>query len=143
MQLCEYQAGKVIMGRLPKGEDLLACIEQVARDYEINMGKVEVIGAVEKAVIAFYDQDDYEYKNIELDRPLEIVSTMGNISQKDSDVKGHIHITLGDYDGTTYSGHLVQGTVIFASEIILQELTGPQLHRAYDEPTGLPLWDMK
>lgn len=143
MQLREYRQGKVIMGRLPKGEDLLTAIEQAARENDIKMGKVELIGAVERAVIAFYDQDEYKYKNIEINRPMEIVSTMGNISQKDGDVKAHIHITLGDADGSTYSGHLAQGTVIFASEIVVQELQGPQLHRGYDEPTGLPLWDME
>ena len=142
MQIEEYKMGRVFMGRLPKGEDLLKSIEKVARDNDIKVGSVNVIGAVEKAVVSYYDQEERRYKSKPFERPLEITACMGNISLKDGDVKAHIHLVLGDRDGTTVSGHLEEGTVIFASEIVMQELIGPELHRKQDNATGLPLWDM-
>jgi len=37
-------------------------------------------------------------------------------------------------------GHLFSDTILFAGEIRLQELIGNPLERAYDERTGLNLW---
>jgi len=142
MRSKEFLIGKTLMGRLPKGEDLLTSIEQIAEEQEIKVAKVDVLGAVEKAVIGFYDQDERYYKSIPVDQQLEIVQASGNITQKDGSVKAHIHVTLGDREGKTYSGHLMNGTIVFAGEVVIQELIGPELHRMYDEPTGLPLWDL-
>ena len=142
MQVREFSQGRSFMGRLPKGDDLLDAIQDVAKKVGVTTAKIDVIGAVEKAVIGFYDMEQREYKSIPLNKNLEIVQAGGNISLKDGQVIAHVHITLGDREGHTYSGHLMKGTRIFAGEIIIQELIGPEMHRKYDEPTGLPLWDL-
>ncbi|OWZ83806.1 PPC domain-containing DNA-binding protein [Natranaerobius trueperi] len=142
MQIKEFSKGRIFMGRLPKGKDLLSSIEEAARNQNVITGRVEVIGAVEKAVIGFYDKKERSYKSISLDKPLEIIQAVGNLSIKDNDVKAHVHVSLGDSEGYTYSGHLMEGTVIFASEIYIQEVVGPKLERTFDEPTGLPLWEI-
>ena len=49
-------------------------------------------------------------------------------------------MTLSDEKGNAFGGHLAQGTVIFACEIIVHAFEGPKLTRSYDETTGLPLW---
>lgn len=130
------------MGRLPKGEDLLTSIEAIAKEKEIKVARVELIGVVENAVVGFFQHDKKQYKPIKIDEHMEIVNAVGNISQKDGEIKAHIHITLGDQDGNTYSGHLMEGSNIFAGEIVMQELVGPELHRKYDESTGISLWDI-
>ena len=40
--------GRKIMGRLAKGEDLLAALSKVARDHGITLGEVRAIGAVSR-----------------------------------------------------------------------------------------------
>ena len=37
---------------------------------------------------------------------------------------------------------MAPGTVIFACEFVIQELTGEAFERGLDEQTGLPLWPM-
>jgi predicted DNA-binding protein with PD1-like motif len=41
--------GRKIMGRLPKGEDLLAALSKVVREHGIILGEVRAIGAVSQA----------------------------------------------------------------------------------------------
>ena len=38
--------GRTIIGRLAKGEDLLAALEKLAQDHSITLGEVSAIGAV-------------------------------------------------------------------------------------------------
>jgi uncharacterized protein len=51
-----------------------------------------------------------------------------------------VHLTLADDDGRAFGGHAAPGCVVFACEIVVTELHGPSLERAYDAVTGLPLW---
>ena len=133
--------GRAVMGRGAFGKDLLDEISAVCRDEGITLGRVEALGAVQKATVGFYNQNSRRYEILELDRQLEITALVGNVSLKDGRPMVHAHITLSDREGNAYGGHLVAGTVIFACEFIIQELAGPALVRVFDEPTGLPLWE--
>ncbi|MCK9377505.1 MAG: DUF296 domain-containing protein [Syntrophobacterales bacterium] len=105
------------------------------------MGEVRALGAVTQARVGYYNQAERQYYFLELARPLEIVSLIGNISLKDGKSMVHAHLTLADADGRAFGGHLAPGTLVFACEFILQEYeaAAPFLRRM-DEPTGLFLW---
>ena len=64
----------------------------------------------------------------------------GNISLKDDKIMAHSHITLADFDGKAFGGHLMPGVKIFAAEFYIQELLGGVLNRIQDPVTKLPLW---
>lgn len=133
--------GRKIMGRLAKGEDLLAALEKVAREHAVTLGEVQAIGAVSQARLGYYSQAERTYQFLDLVRPLEITSLIGNISVKDEKPMVHAHVTLADQDGRAFGGHLAEGTLVFACEFAIQEYqsTTP-LVRRMDEPTGLLLW---
>lgn len=135
-----YLTGRILLGRLPKGGDLLKEITRVVTENGIETGTLMVIGAVSRARFGFYDQEGREYHFKEVDRHLEIVSCSGNISLLDNQPMVHAHIVLADEDGNTVGGHLAEGTVIFAGEAYIRELKGEKLVRSYDKPTGLSLW---
>lgn len=134
--------GRAVMGRGGFGKDVLEEITEVCRAEGISLGRVEALGAVQKATVGFYNQESRKYEIIEFDRQLEITALVGNVSLKDGQPMVHAHITLSDRQGGAFGGHLVPGTVIFACEFIIHELEGEALVRGFDEPTGLPLWDM-
>ncbi len=138
----EAEQGRCWIGRIPFRGDLLQSLEAFAAEKQVQAGWVQVIGAVEKAVIGFYNQQKREYEHMEYVQELEIVSCVGNISRRDGRPAGHLHITLGDNQGRLFGGHLVPGTVVFAGEFFMQELVGPRLNRTFDQDTGLPLWEM-
>lgn len=137
----EYSHGRRFVTRFPFEADLLESLEKFAEENKIKVGHVSVIGAVKKAVVAFYDQEKKEYGNIMLDKPLEILHCTGNLSLKEGKAKAHVHIIFSGHDGSAVGGHLMPGTVVFAGEAVIEELLGPELHRGFDTQTGLPLWE--
>lgn len=134
--------GAVFMGRMSRGEDLLETLEQVAKDAGVRLGRIEALGAVERAKLAYYDQVKRRYETLTVDGPSEITNLTGNVSIRDGAPMVHAHVTLADEAGRAFGGHLLAGTPVFACEFCLQALEGPVLERGYDESTGLPLWEM-
>jgi len=112
----EAKPGRRWVGRLPFQGDLLESLEAFAAAKQVDAGWINVIGAVEKAVIGFYDQKKKQYDHLEFDQELEIVSCMGNLSLRQGRPVAHLHITLGDSRGRIYGGHLVRGTVVVLRE---------------------------
>lgn len=142
MAAVECSKKRIFMGRIPHGDDLLASLTDFVRQKGIKKGKLQMIGAVQRAVVGFYNSQEEKYVNTELDRPLEVLSLIGNVSLKDGQPFIHAHITLGDEKGECYGGHLMDGTIVFASEFIVEEFEGEDLVREYDKTTGLTLWNI-
>jgi len=137
----EVTAAKTYISRLPHGGDLLQELTRLCRTQNITLGKIEALGAVKKARIAYYDQKNRVYRFRTIDQHLEITCLIGNISLGDGEPIVHSHITLADSGGNAYGGHLAEGTIIFACEVFIQEFKGAPLKRGFDKTTGLPLWE--
>ena len=134
------QQKQIFMGKLDYGSDLLEGLAAICQKEDIYLGRVEAIGAVQKARLAYYDQKEREYCFFKIDKHLEIASLLGNISIRDGKPMVHAHSTLADKDGHAYGGHLAPGTIVFACEFVITAYDGPEFVRDYDEETGLPLW---
>jgi predicted DNA-binding protein with PD1-like motif len=52
----------------------------------------------------------------------------------------HAHALFGREDGSTFGGHLMAPTTVFAAEAYAAALHGPPPERIYDAVTGLYLW---
>lgn len=136
----EVKPGRVFIGRLPKGGDLLESLTAVCRERKVELAKVSALGAVEHACVAYYHLGRQEYETFDLQGELEILSLTGNVSLRDGAPIVHAHVVFGDAQGRAFGGHLTPGTIVFACEFVLEELTGARLERGFDAPTGLPLW---
>lgn len=137
----EFERGRRLVARLPYGADLLEAIAAVADEHGVLVGELRAIGALQRARLAFYDQQSHVYGEWSLDQPLELVTLLGNVSRRDGGTAVHVHATLADHDGVCFGGHVAPGCTVFACELFLQELVdGEPLERAYDDETGLPLW---
>ena len=142
MSFYEYKLGREYMARLGHDSDLMLEVTELAKNNEIRVGSFTVIGALKRAKFGYYDQQKRVYQEIEYDRHCEIASCIGNVSLKNGDVFVHAHVVLSNESGKAIAGHLLNG-VIFAAEVHLRELIGPNLERKYDDVTGLSLWDIK
>ena len=138
----QAESEHIFIGKLEHGADLLEELTAICKEKDIHLGKVEAIGALQKARLGFYNQDAKQYCFFELNKNLEITNLTGNISLKDGQPMVHAHITVSDSKGNAFGGHLAPGTIVFACEFIITILQGPQLLRDHDEQTGLPLWEM-
>lgn len=139
----EVTGGRRFMGRCAHGADLLAELTAVCRDNGVTLGRVEAIGALQRAKLGYYRQDTKVYEYHEFAEPTEILALVGNVSIKDGQPMVHAHLTISDAAGRAFGGHLVPGTIVFACEFILQAFDGPEFRRALDATTGLPLWALE
>ncbi len=135
--------GKVYMGRILHGEDLLESLHRVVENLGISLGRIEGIGALERATIGYYDQILHEYKWIEIEDSLEVLSLQGNISIKDGSPFVHAHLVLGNERGRCLGGHAGEGCRVFAFEYIIFPFAGGVLERSLDKDTGLYLWRIR
>jgi len=138
----KVEPGKLFIGKVRHGGDLLEELTTLCLKENIRLGRVGALGAVQRARLGFYDQQTQEYQFFVVDQPLEITALLGNVSLKDGTPFVHAHVTLADKTGHAYGGHLAPGTVVFACEFILEAFDGPLLERNFDETTGLHLWAM-
>ncbi len=129
-----------ILTRLPKGADLFESLNTLCKEQGVKRAQFSMIGALEKASLSYYLQDEKRYVSHEIDEHVEILSGLGNISLKDGEPFAHLHLVLGKSDLSCIGGHAMPGCIIFACEICIIPLEGGDLVREYDEPTGLPLW---
>ncbi len=133
--------GRSFMGRLAKGDDLLQALEKFCQEHQITLGEVRALGAVTRARVGFYNQEERKYYFLDLEQPLEILALVGNISLKDGQPMVHAHVTLGDAAGRAFGGHLAPGTPVFACEFAVHEYQAEQILARQDDPeTGLMLW---
>ena len=139
----EAKPGRIFVGRLAHGADLLAELTRLAAENGVRCGRVEAIGAVSRARVGYYDQAAKKYGHLEWNEPMEILALVGNVSEK-ADAPGkpfvHAHVTVADEQGRAFGGHLAEGTIVFAAEFRIEELSGVELVRRPDEATGLALW---
>ena len=136
----EASPGRVWVGRLEPGDDLVEEIERMCVEHNVRAAWVSAIGAVKRAAFAYYEQNDRRYLELASGEHHEIIGFVGNISMRDDRPFLHAHATFGDRSGAAVGGHLLKGCEVFAAEIQVREMTGVELVRTPDEVTGLALW---
>jgi uncharacterized protein len=136
----EFAHGRAIVARLTHGTDLLDQIVTLGELHGVETAALQGLGALSRARLAYYDQESKIYHEFDLRGPFEITALTGNLSRRDGAPAAHVHLTLADDQGRAFGGHAAPGCVVFACELVVNELRGPSLERAYDAETGLPLW---
>ncbi|NHK31488.1 MAG: DUF296 domain-containing protein [Asgard group archaeon] len=143
MKSMEMELQKIHLIRLDKGEELLKSVLFYIKKNNILAGFLTGIGALEKGIIGYFDVEKKEYLHLPF-KKVELLACSGNIAKnKDTNEPvAHIHILIGERDGKSYGGHLVEGIVSVTAEIYLVE-TRPIVYRTKDDATGLYLLSPK
>lgn len=136
----QAQPGRLFVGRLATGSDLVEEIERTCAEQGILAADVTVVGAVQHAAFAFYDQSALRYLDLASDEHHELAGFVGNISMRDDRPFLHAHASFADATGTPVTGHLLRGCVVWVAEVVINEWTDVSLVRTHDEATGLALW---
>ncbi len=131
---------RTIVGQFALGDDLYESLTRLVQQENIRLGRIQGLGATTHAVVAYYDQDEKQYKPMEFSGGMEILNLHGNVSMRDGKPFVHIHILLGDRQGRVFGGHVMPGTILWACEVFIDEFGGEDLVRDKDERTGLFLW---
>jgi uncharacterized protein len=135
-----YTPGRVFVGRIPRGADLIESIARIANEESIGVARVEVSGVVERLALTVLDPSTPMPTAIVHETPIEIASLSGTITQFKARALPRLAGMFVASDGTIRAGTLARGTRVYACEIVITELIGATLSRDFDRETGLALW---
>jgi len=136
VQYARYGSGYVL--RLDDGEEAVAGIRGFLVEHGVMAGYFVAWGAFSRLKLGYFQVEQGEYKERMFNQQLEVASLVGNIACLDGEPVIHAHLTAGDDEFHTYSGHLVEGMVRPMLEVFVTPLPG-ELHRVRDERTGLAI----
>lgn len=143
---------RVIALRMSPGEDLLLGIQKVCDDYNIQNGViVSGMGSLDGAQffnpVPLKDKKaGYGYSEATILRgPIELVGMSGMIGHgADGEILLHVHYSLSDQHGTGHGGHVIEGNkILMTADIVIAEMEGVDLLRAYDEELEVFLFTPK
>jgi hypothetical protein len=141
MKSIESKLRRVIVGRVNPGEDLIDAITEMVKKSDIKSGLINVIGALEKFTLGYFDLDKKEYLFKTFEENVELVSCMGNIAYKNGEPIIHLHFQVGRPDYSILGGHLGQPSIISVTgEVYIYEIS-EKLKRSNDPRFNLSLLD--
>jgi predicted DNA-binding protein with PD1-like motif len=142
MKSIKRHMGRVIVGKLFPDEDLIDGITEIVIKYDINAGHVNVIGALKKFTLGFFNIENNEYDFTTFEENVELISCMGNIAHINTGPIIHLHVSLGRADYSILAGHLSQPSIIsITGEVYIHEID-EKLKRSVDPQFGLSLLDL-
>ncbi|VTU17941.1 PPC domain-containing DNA-binding protein [Variovorax sp. RA8] len=124
-----------------KGDDIVPILERFAKENALSASRFSAIGALQHAVLGYFDWERKDYERIPVEEQVEVLSLNGDIALDGNAPKVHAHAVLGRRDGSTIGGHLLQATVRPTLEVLLVESPG-YLRKTCNRETGLALIDI-
>ena len=138
----ETSVNRVIIAKVEPNEDIFDAIKEVIKKHEVKSGLINIIGALKKITIGFFNIDKKEYNFKTFDEDVELISCMGNISYKDNEPIIHLHVSIGMEDYTIIGGHLTQPSIVsVTAEIYIYEINDI-INRVNDPRFDLSLLDL-
>jgi predicted DNA-binding protein with PD1-like motif len=130
------EVNSLIFVRLFPGEDIYRELEQVCQKHEVGTAVVlSGVGQLKQFELGYFkEKGDYTPEAFE--KPHELLSLTGGISNQEGKYHFHLHAALGNKEKNVVGGHLIKGIVEVTNEIVLLK-TSLKFKRRLEESTGL------
>ena len=130
-----------IVLRIDRGEEVMEKLQEICEKEGVFLGSISGLGAASFVEMGLYDVEYKIYKGTELEKPLEVTSLIGSVTESEGKPYLHVHITVGDAEGNSFGGHLKKCVIGGTCEIFLQVVDG-HVGRQKDwfSDTGLNLY---
>jgi predicted DNA-binding protein with PD1-like motif len=138
--LHEVEGLRTIALVLEEGDEAMAALGAFAAEHRMGASHFTAIGACSRAVVAYFDWATKQYRHIDINEQVEVLSLVGDIVIEQDRPKVHGHIVLGKADATAHGGHLIEGHVRPTLEIVVTEAPR-HLRRRFDPVSKLTLID--
>ncbi len=113
-----------IVARLDKGDEIVACILDLAERENIRLASVSGIGATDDFDVGVFDLNHGVYNQYSYAEPCEITALAGDINTMNGEPYAHLHITCAADDGRMMGGHLNRAVISLTAEIFIQIVDG-------------------
>jgi uncharacterized protein len=123
-----------------KGDEAFSGLMDFADKFHVTNGHFTAIGALNGAVLGWFDTQKKMYKEIPINGQLEVASMIGDIALYDGKPALHTHMVVGHPDGTASCGHVIEAHVFPTLEVFVTVNVVP-LYKRFDPETDLTLID--
>jgi predicted DNA-binding protein with PD1-like motif len=135
-----YTSKRILMGRIPEGEDLQSYMNKWVKEQGIVTGTINIIGSVRSLAFSWFNHDTGSYEDVRKTGDFEIGWCGGTISKREDDVVVHLHLIVHDATGKSFGGHVIPGNPVFVAEYWVHEFDGEPMERVLDRKSGLWVW---
>jgi predicted DNA-binding protein with PD1-like motif len=107
----------VFQANFSAGDEILSGLTDLAIKREIKSGYITGLGGLSGALLAFGDPKINAFKKVPITEKCELVSLVGDISERDGKPVVHLHAVVAFADGSTKAGHVMEAHVAPIAEI--------------------------
>ena len=123
-----------------KGDEAFSGLLEFAEKYHVTSAHFTAIGAVSGATVAWFDPQRKMYKKIPIVGQHEVIGMSGDIALYQGKPVVHTHMVVGNPDGTTVGGHVLEAYVSPTLEVMVA-VDPKSMQKRFDPETDLTLID--
>jgi len=129
------KAGLVFI-RLFPDEDIYHALNEACQKHAVETAVVLCgVGQLKQFELGYFKKKG-DYRPQQFEKPHELLSLVGNISNQEGKYNFHLHVVLGSEEKEVVGGHLFKGRVETTNEIVLLK-TDLKIKRKLEESSGL------
>src|ERR1700727_2376961 len=123
-----------------QGDEAFSGLLEFAEKYHVTSAHFTAIGAVSGATLGWFDPPRKMYKKIPIVGQHEVIGMSGDIALYQGKPVVHTHMVVGNSDGITYGGHVLEANVSPTLEVMLT-VDPATMQKKFDPATDLTLID--
>jgi uncharacterized protein len=123
-----------------EGDEAFSGLLEFAEKYQVTSAHFTAIGAVSDATLGWFDPQRKMYKKIPIVGQHEVIGMSGDIALYQGKPVVHTHMVVGNPDGTTRAGHVLDAYVSPTLEVMVT-VDPITMQKRFDPATDLTLID--
>ena len=123
-----------------EGDEAFSGLLEFAEKYNVTSAHFTAIGALSRAMLGWFDPQRKMYKKIAIDGQHEVIGMSGDIALYQGKPVVHTHMVVGNADGTTRAGHVLEAYVSPTLEVMVT-VDPVAMQKRFDPATDLTLID--
>lgn len=130
--------------RLEIDEEIITSLETIMIQQQWGFCQIQGIGAIKETTIGYFDVKEKDYNWTIKTGELELTSAIGSIAWNEADVNQplvHCHITAGNEQYLTFSGHLKSALIAITGEFFINVVSDEKIFRKTTGP-NLKIWNI-
>jgi uncharacterized protein len=120
------------------GDEAFSGLLEFAEKYHVTSAHFTAIGAVNGAMLGWFDPQRKMYKKIPITGQHEVIGMSGDIALYQGKPVVHTHMVVGTSDGTTRAGHVLAANVSPTLEVMVT-VDPITMQKRFDPETDLTL----
>jgi len=123
-----------------QGDEAFSGLLEFAEKYQVTSAHFTAIGALNGATLGWFDPQRKMYKKIPINGQHEVIGMSGDIALYQGKPVVHTHMVVGNSDGTTRGGHVLDAYVSPTLEVMIA-VDPITMQKRFDPATDLTLID--